>query len=211
MLYETSRLLASQSYQQWISQELFSLGWFVMVGVLAVVYAIWFKVVDKRNLTSLLLLGSLSAVGFGVSDLILEGFFGLWEYQIRLIPLTPALFVTSYTIGPILFMIVAQYTTSWKSYLTWASVATAVIFFGIVPLYIMLGILKYHNINVFYGFILGITDAIVARALVLGLQGIEQRQPASGRVGQGFSGLQPAVSKPLSGDSSNEDRTDNGH
>lgn len=210
MLYETSRLLASQSYQQWISQELFSFGWFVMVGVLTVVYAIWFIIVDKRRLTSLLLLGSLSAVGFGVSDLILEGFFGLWEYQIRLIPLIPSLFVTSYTVCPILYMTVAQYTTSWKSYLIWSSLGTAVIFFGLIPIYLMLGILKYHNINVFYGFILGMTNGIIARALVLGLQGIEQRQSASSRVGQGFPGLQPAVTKPLKEDDKDDDKTDNG-
>lgn len=208
MLYETSRLLASQSYQQWISQEVFSFGWCVMVGVLVIVYAIWIIIVDKSRLTSLLLFGSLSAVGFGVSDLILEGFFGVWEYRIRLIPLIPSLFITSYTVGPILYMMVVQYTTSWKSYLLWASLATAVVSLGIVPIYGMLGIVQYHNFNVFYGFLLGITDAIVARALVLGLQGIEQRQSASGRVDKGFPGLQPAAIKPLIQENKDDDKTD---
>jgi hypothetical protein len=206
MLYETSRLLASQSYQHWVSQELFSTGWFVMVIVLAIVYATWFKIVDKSKLTRLLLLGCLLAVGFGLSDLILEGLFGLWEYQIRLIPLMPSMYVTSYTIGPILFMIVAQYTTSWKSYIGWGSLGTAIISFGLIPIYIRIGIVQYHNFNVFYGFILYMTGGIIGRAIYLWLASIEQSQPASSRVAQVFPGLQPAASKPLHDD--NDGKTD---
>jgi len=197
MVYETSRLLASQSYQHWLSQELFSAGWFVMLGVLAVVYAAWFKIVDKSKLTSLLLLGCLCAVGFGLSDLILEGLFGLWEYQIRLVPLMPSMFVTSYTIGPILFMTVAQYTTSWKSYIVWGSIGTAIITVGLVPSYVALGIFKLHNFSHFYGFILYMTGGIIGRAISLWVISLEQSHTASSRVAQGFTGLQPAVSKPL--------------
>jgi hypothetical protein len=207
MLYETARLLAYQSYQQWISTELFSLGWFVMIGVLAVVYAIWLKIVDKNKITSLLLLGSLCAVGFGLSDIILEGFFGLWEYQIRLLPLIPSVFITSFTIGPILFMTVAQYTTSWKSYLIWGSIGTAVICFGLIPIYGMLGIIKLHNFNNFYGFFLYMTGGIIGRAIVLLLQSIEKHQPISNRGTHDFSGLQPAASKPLHDDI--DGKTDN--
>jgi hypothetical protein len=204
MPYETARLLSYQSYQQWISTELFSFGWFVMVGVLAIVYTIWFKIVDKNKLISLLLLGSLCAVGFGLSDLILEGYFGLWEYQIRLFPLIPSMFVTTYTIGPILFMTVAQYTTSWKSYLVWAIIRVSVINFGLIPIYGMLGILKLHNFNTFYGFMLYMIGGIIGRAIVLGLQSIVQSQPTSNRVSQGYLDLQPTASKPLHEDKSSE-------
>jgi hypothetical protein len=204
MPYETARLLASQSYQHWISQEVFSLGWFVMVGVLAVVYIVWFKIVDKRRLTSLLLLGSLCAVGFGLADLILDGYYGLWEYPISLIPVKPPMFIISYTIAPIMYMTVAQYTTSWRSYLLWAGIGTAVISFGLIPVYLMLGIIKYHNINVFFAFLLELTGGIIARAIVLGLQSIEQRQSASDRGNLGFLSLQPAANKPLNDNKDDE-------
>lgn len=46
-MYETSRLLISQSYQHWISQELFSTGWFIIISFLIVVYAVWFNLVEK--------------------------------------------------------------------------------------------------------------------------------------------------------------------
>jgi hypothetical protein len=204
MLYEKTRLLATESYQHWVTDEVFSAGWFVMVGVLIVVYSIWFKLVDKSRIRDLLLLGSLCAVGFGVADLILEGYYGLWEYQIRLFPLIPTMFITSYTIGPILFMTVAQYTTSWKSYLLWASIGTAVIAFGLVPIYGMLGIIKLHNFNSFYGFILYMTGGIIGRGISLWFVSIEQSQRISSRIAQSFSSLQPVAAKPLPKDHNNK-------
>jgi len=208
MPYETSMLLASASYQHWISQELFSTGWFVILGVLFVVYAIWLKIVDKSRLTSLLLLGSLCAVGFGLSDLILEGYFGLWEYKISIFPLKPPMFVVSYTICPILFMTVAQYTTSWKSYLLWSSIGVAVINFGLIPVYTALGIIMDHNFNHFYGFILFMTGGIIGRAICLWIISIEQSHQASRQMVQSFPGLQPAATKPLS-DNNKNDKSDN--
>jgi hypothetical protein len=209
MAYETSRLLAYQSYQHWISSELFSTGWFVMVAVLAVTYAVWLKLVDKSRIRDLILFGSLLAVGFSLAGLILEGYYGLWEYQVSLLPLKPTVFIVSYTIAPILFMTVAQYTTSWKSYLVWGSIGAVVITFGLVPIYSMLGIVKFHdNFNNFYNFIMYMTGGIIGRAIYLWLVSIEQSQVASSPVIQPFYGLQPAASKPLRED--NDDKTDNG-
>lgn len=89
MPYETSRLLAYQSYQHWLSSELFTFGWYVSVGVVLVTYAIWFKLVDKRMIKDLLLLGSLCAVAFATVDSTLVGYLGLWTFNIKLFPFNP--------------------------------------------------------------------------------------------------------------------------
>jgi len=206
-MYEISKLMSYQSYQHWVSAEVFSVGWFFMVGVLLVTYALWLKVVDKRRIKDLILLGSLLAVGFSLVGIILEGNYGFWEYQIRLVPLKPEVFNASYTIAPILFMTVAQYTTSWKSYIIWGSIGAVVITFGLLPIYGMLGIVTLHNnYNFFYNFIYYMTGGIIGRAVYLWLVSIEQNQSASSRVAQGFQGLQPAAAKPLDED----DKTDKG-
>jgi len=207
MSYEASRLSAYQSYQHWVSAEVFTVGWFVMIGVLLVTYAIWFKLVDKSRIRDLLLLGSLLAVGFGVVGIILGDNYGFWDFHIRPVPMTTTLFTVSYTIGPILYMMVAQYTTSWKSYLIWSSIGTAVITFGLLPIYGMLGIVTLHNnYNFFYNFIYYMTGAIIGRAICFGLARIEQSQSTPSRVAQSFLGLQPAATKPLDED----DKTDSG-
>jgi len=201
-MYESTRLMAYQSYQHWVSAEVFSVGWFFMVGVLFITYVVWLKLVDKSRIKDLILLGALLAVGFSLVGIILEGNYGFWEYQIRLVPLKPEVFNASYTIGPILFMTVAQYTTSWKSYLMWGSIGAAVITFGLVPIYGMLGIIKFHNnYSNFYNFIYYMTGAIIGRAIYLWLVSIEQNQSASSSlVDRSFPGLQSAAAKPLDED-----------
>lgn len=64
MQYELSRKLAEVSYQNWISYELFSFNWFILIIVNVIFYGIWLKVLDKSKVKHFLLIGSLSAVGF---------------------------------------------------------------------------------------------------------------------------------------------------
>ncbi|SPF41251.1 conserved membrane hypothetical protein [Candidatus Desulfosporosinus infrequens] len=179
MVYETSRLLANQSYQHWVSQELFSFGWFLTIIVLAVVYTIWLKLVDKSKLRDLLLLGSLCAVGFLITDIVFLSFFGTVEFKIRLFPFDPPIFLVSVTKAPIVYMLVQQYTSSWKGYLLWASIGAAVLAFVLLPIYSLLGILQLHNWNYFYQFLLILTGGILARAALLWITGIEQIHPNS--------------------------------
>ena len=80
---ETARLLNYQSYQQWISSEFLSFGWFFTLGVLAVFYVVWIKLVDKSRLRDFIVLGSLSAIGFILADMILQSSLGVAEYKFR--------------------------------------------------------------------------------------------------------------------------------
>jgi putative effector of murein hydrolase len=132
------------------------------------------------------------------------GYFGVIEYKIRLVPLEPPILIVSVTITPILYMLVQQYTSQWRSYALWASIGTAVLAFGLFPLYSLMGILQLHRWNYFYEFILMFTAGIVARVLLLWVISIEQSQPTSSRVSSVFSGLQPVATKPLD----NENTTD---
>jgi hypothetical protein len=205
--YDAGMLLASLSYQHWMSQKLFSFGWWILVGVLAVTYSIWLKLLDKTRVIPILLLGSLCAVGFMVADIILVGFLGLWEYKITITPLHPPVFIVSVSIAPILYMLVLQYTASWRSYLLWAAIGTAVLTLGLLPLYSLLGIFQlYKGWNYFYHFLLMLTAGTVARAMLLWFASIERNQPASKHLHLAFHGLQPAASKPLQNDKDKDDK-----
>jgi len=179
MVYETSRLLAYQTYQHWVSKELFSFGWFLEIIVLTIVYIIWLKLVDKSNLRNLLLLGALASVGFIIADLVLFNNLGLIEFKIGIFPMIAQIFIVTITIVPILFMLVQQYTSSWKGYLLWASIGAAIISFGLGPIYTTVGIIQLHNWNFFYQFLLMLTGGILSRAALLWVIGIEQSHPTS--------------------------------
>jgi hypothetical protein len=178
--YEVSRLLASLSYQDWITKEVFSLKWFLMVGVLVIIYSVWLKLLDKTRLKDLMLYGSLLAVEFMLSDVIMGSFLGLYSYKVNIIPLKPPVFIASITILPILFMMVMQYTASWWKFILWASIAAAAYSFLLVPLYTQLGILYfYKGYNHIYSFLRSIAGAIIGRTIFLWFEGIQQRHLAA--------------------------------
>jgi hypothetical protein len=197
MLYEAARQLAYLSYQHWITAELFSTGWFIIVGVLVIAYAVWLKLVDKRRLGDILLLGSLIAVGFTVGDTFLIGNWGVSNYNVSLLPGRPPLFVLSLTVGPIIFMLIQQYTTSWKEYLTWAAIGSATVAFGLMPFYVWIGILQLYKWNYIYHFFYMFTAGTIGRGILLLIINIEQSQSASLHADQAPSVLQPAAGKPL--------------
>jgi len=179
LLYETSRKLAEQSYNHWISNELFSFGWFFTIGVIAIVYIVWLSLVDKSNLCHLLLLGSLAAICFFVADMVFMGFFGVAEYKIRPFPLMPPIFIISITKAPIAIMLIHQYTSSWKGYILWTSIIMAFLAFLLFPLYSIIGIYRLHNWNYFYQFLLLLFGGLMSRVAFLWFIGIEQRNTTS--------------------------------
>lgn len=207
-IYELGRLSANVSYQHWITEELFSFGWLVSVGALIVAYGIWLILVDKSRIKDLLLLGSLCAVAFAVIDTVLVGFLGLWSFKIRLFPFQPPLFIVGLTMGPIMYMLVFQYTSSWRNFFLWNGIGCAVIVFGVLPVYSLLGIFQLYKWNWVFHYLLFFSVGTVARGLLFWFTSIEQNQTASKRMAQLYPKLQPAATKPLISDEA--DKTDNG-
>lgn len=176
MPYDKARELADASYQKWISTELFSPGWFITLSVLLVIYIVWMILLDKRRIVQLLLIGSLSAVGFLIFDIILYGFYGFVEYPISLTPFKPSLFVVNVTIAPVVIMAVEQYVKSWKGFILWAAIGLGAVTFVLLPIYTALEIIKFHNNwNYLIHFLYLYLGALTARLAFLVLDGIQKR------------------------------------
>lgn len=179
MIYEKSRELAQLSFEKWLSTDLFSFNWFVMIGVLVVFYIVWLKLLDKSRAGELLLIGSLAAVAFTISAFVIIEFLGLTDYLTKIFPLNPPIFITSETISPIIIMLVQQYTTSWKGYMLWTAVGFAFLSLVIFPIYTAIGILELHkNWNWFYHYIVLFTAAQIVRLVFLWITGTERRNVA---------------------------------
>jgi hypothetical protein len=173
-LYEIQMELWKYSYQRWSSQELLSFAWLFNIAVIIIFYVIFVKLVDKRRLKELLLFGSLVAVCAGFIDMV--GItIGLWEYKVRLFPVSTALFPFDYTAIPILYMFVLQYTLSWRNYLIGSLLASAFFSFVISPIYILIGIKQYHHFNHFYMFILVFVTTTIIKAVYNWITAIEFR------------------------------------
>ncbi len=175
MLYEKSRELERLSMERWLSDEVFSFGWFLMLGILIVFYAVWLKLLDKRRITELLLIGSLTAVVKSLNSMFLGQLLGLAEYTIRLVPAQSNIFITSLTISPIIVMLAEQYSSTWGGYIIRTGIGFALLCFGIFSLYVLVGALKFYNWNVFYHILVLFALAMVVRCAFLWITGIQAR------------------------------------
>lgn len=178
-MYEKERELVELSIQKWTSEEVFTLGWFIQVGVVIIAYLIWLKLLDRRRGTELLLIGSLSAVAKTLNAILLGNVLGLFNYTIRFAPLVSHIFATSVTISPIITMLSAQYTSTWKGYVLWTVIGNAFLNFVIFTIYTLVGALEFHNWNVFYHFLILEAVALSVRAVYLWITGTQKRALAS--------------------------------
>lgn len=208
MTYETARLLQAQSYEHWASGELFSYQWFILAGMLAVFYAAWLVLLDRRRVRDLLLLGLLCAVAMGLIDIVMVSYYGFWEYRVALTPFKPPPFTVAFTLVPIVFMLVLQYTSSWQGYIRWGVIGAGLLVFGVKLVYLRLGILQlHHGWTLAYSFLLYLSVGMGARACLQWLTAIEHRAAATGG-GQACPALRQAVAKPLP-DSKDDERPGN--
>lgn len=164
------------SIKKWATEEVFSFGWFLIVGIVITAYIIWLKLVDRKRGTELLLIGSLDAVSKAIVIIILGNVLGLYHYNVRIFPITVNIFITSVTVSPIIIMLAQQYKSSWKGFMLWIAIGYAFMNFVIFPIYTLLGIVEFHKgWNVFYHFLVIYAVSLAVRIVFLWITGTQKR------------------------------------
>ncbi|MZP28296.1 hypothetical protein GTO91_00975 [Heliobacterium undosum] len=166
LIQQTREGLSALVLSRYLSTELFTFNWWFLLAILIGTYALWWKIIEKKRLLELLLFGSFIAVSVG----FVEGIgttSGIWGYKYKLVPIVPSLFPFDYTLVPIIYMTIYQYTTSWRTYFTTTSVASALYAFGFNPLLVSMDILHIEHWNHIYNFILLLTISNLARFVLL--------------------------------------------
>lgn len=204
MIHQLRLQLWDLLYAQW-KENLFSAQWWFLVAFIAVSYTLWWRYVDKRRLFEILLFGSFIAVcrtvieDAGVSS-------GFWSFDVRLVPLGISLFVNDLTIFPLAFMLVHQYSSTWKQFLVWSAITEGIISFIIHPLLSALAIYREWNWHNYYNFIIMIFIAILSRAVILGvLHTVQKYQSVYSSTPYTKLNPQPAL-KPLDEESDNQNK-----
>jgi len=160
-------------YTDWITTDLFSPRWIGTVIFILFSYALVFWLLDKRRFTQILLFGSLMTVMISLFDLFGSEFV-LWTYLTRLFPIMPSLFLQDYTVIPLYYMLIYQYSPNWKSFTIWNTIATAIISFAFIPLLTALNMFQLNNWSYIYFFPFIFAFAMLGRAVVLGVMSIEE-------------------------------------
>ena len=98
-------------------------------------YAVWWVLVDKTRLKTLLLYGSLVAIIRVILDVTVAINLGRWVYAVTLFPIQPDMFVHDFTVTPLIFMMVYQYSNNWKQFWVANLIASSLIFYIMLPLF----------------------------------------------------------------------------
>jgi hypothetical protein len=193
------------TYNNWKTEELFSVQWWSLITIIAISYIVWWKLVDKQRIIQIVLFGSLVSVGRIVMDIVGNNLV-LWSYDIRVLPMIPIPFIHDFTISPLIYMLGYQYFTSWKTFSVFNIVTTGSLSFIFLPLLSASRVLNLYNWNYFYTFILVIFITSLSRAVMLWLLHLEQKYEVGySRNRSMIPNLQPAMKPLVKKNDDNED------
>jgi MFS family permease len=146
------------------------------------------------------------AVGRIVMDIIASNTV-LFSYNIRETPFYPSPFSLDFTVAPLIYMVVYQYSPAWQKYLAWSMVATGIICFGVFPIFITFGFLKQnYNWNSYYAFIAIMFIAILSRAVMLKILHVEQRYQCGHSSSSSMAFAGQLAMKPLDHEGDSKDK-----
>jgi hypothetical protein len=91
---------------------------------------------------------------------------GLWQHNIRLLPIVPGVFPIDFTVVPILLMLAHQYGSTWSKYLTWSALTSLLFGFVISPAFQFFDIKAYFNWHFGYFVILMMIVAMISRIVI---------------------------------------------
>src|SRR5581483_4509366 len=92
----------------WLSNELFTWNWWVLVAFFIIPWILWMKFADRTKMLESVLFGALIMITTTLLDEIgLEVRF--WRYPTQLLPFAPRAFAFDMSMVPVAFMFLYQY------------------------------------------------------------------------------------------------------
>lgn len=154
--------------EYWLSHNLFTFQWWVLLFVLVIPWIIWWRYADKRRIDQILLFGSLLMIlVIMLDDCGVELHF--WSYPYELINILPGLVPIDQGIIIVAHMFLYQYFPKWKKLIV-ANTVMAIIFTCIFePLTVWLGIYKLDHWRYIYSLPIYIFKAVLIKWLVDGI------------------------------------------
>ena len=171
---DNQRYLTKLRVDYWLSNSLFSVQWFCLLALLLISWAIAIKLIDKKNVTDVILSGLLMLLTLDFLDQI--GILSsLWDYQIQLIPIPTGLIAVNYSLVPVLTMLMYQYYPDWRRFLLYSTLLSFVGSAIIEPLLEVFKIYTVINWEHYYSFPIYIAIAAIDKMIVDSLVRLRSR------------------------------------
>lgn len=178
-LVELRTLARDLKMEDWLSNDLFSINWwFLLVFILVFLFIGW-RLVDRTRLMEILLVGCMAAIIGDFLD-VAGSSFVLWSYPIMFIPVMPPMVPVNLVYLPVMYMLMYQYFTGWKSYIAASIVLAAFNSFVCEPITVWLKLYKLNNWEYIYSFPIYIAMAVFIKWVMLKIKISESRNREKG-------------------------------
>jgi len=151
--------------EAWLVDTLWTWQWWLLIALFVLPWIVWWHLVDRKRLTEICLFGMfVLATASWMDELGTE--LMLWYYPYKIIPYYPQLVPINYTVLPITFMLIYQYTSTWYSYVMTMTVMAAVFSWVAEPALKFMGIYTLITWRYSYSFPLYLIIAVSHRWLL---------------------------------------------
>ncbi|MEN1967146.1 CBO0543 family protein [Lentibacillus sp. N15] len=123
--------------QYFFEDVLFSYQWWLLLGIMIALWSVWFILVDKQRMLSILLAGCISSLITFVLDDTGRSLH-LWFYPHQLTYFSWQFYPVDLAVIPVCYMILYQYIGRWKWFLTTLILLSLFAAFLVEPLFVLL-------------------------------------------------------------------------
>ncbi|WP_416147825.1 CBO0543 family protein [Salipaludibacillus sp. HK11] len=161
-------------WEYWLSETVFTFNWWFLFLTMIGFIIGWLIVVDKTRIVEIVTFGLFTATTALVLD-ILGVSYVLWAYPNSIIPVAPSIFEIDEVHLPIIYMVVYQFFTPWKSYLIAITIASFVFAFALEPLLVWLQIYEIYSWEHIYSFPIYVFIGVFFKWLIQKMKQIERK------------------------------------
>lgn len=161
-IIELQQQLTNLEHKYWMDNVLFTFNWWILLCLFIIPWLIWWKFVDKKRLQEILLYGVIIMIlssildDLGVASL-------LWAYPYQLLQVLDRLDAIDLTVLPVIYMIIYQYFTKWKSFLLAHILLSSLFVFIAEPMLVWMNIYVPISWKIIYSFPIYIIIAITVK------------------------------------------------
>lgn len=171
---ELRKQIYQLQYEHYINVTLFSIKWWILFVTAIITITIWWKLVDKNRFHEIALVGFVTMVltifsdSFGL-DMV------LWAYPTQLYELVKSVSVIELVVMAISYMLMYQYFSNWKKYITALIIFASLGAFVGIPVAVWFGFYKLIKWRYVYSFIIFICLGISIKFIVSKIIDIQER------------------------------------
>jgi hypothetical protein len=137
--------------EYWLNSNVFSVHWWLILFFLIFPWFVWWRMVDKSRLKEIALHGFFVMLMATTLDDI-GSQLNLWVYPHIFTPLSQRFEPYDYSVLPVIYMLIYQKYSNWKSYIIAQLIVSALFSYILEPITVYFNIYKMINWKAHYSF-----------------------------------------------------------